>query len=99
MHDPLVEINVASLTKLISATPFSLSQFEQLIGWSFTHRDAPASKRALAWAVLQLPKDDLTRLKSWQEAFPILWISRVEDVDIILGGNSNVVPIRYNGQP
>jgi hypothetical protein len=84
-EDQLVPINRAKLKALVEKTPFSMGQFEKLVGWSFFH-EAPASKRALAWRVLGLSRHQLDLLCKYQDAFPGLWLSGVEDVDAVLGG-------------
>lgn len=92
----LVAIDVRKLTALVGKTPFKMHEFERLIGWNFSMDDAPREKRALAWAVLNLPKEDLDTLRLLQEYFPKLWIGEIADVGNILSGSSNVVPIRPN---
>jgi hypothetical protein len=90
----MVAIDVRVLTALVEKTPFKMHEFEHLIGWSFSMGDAPRDKRALAWAVLNLPKEDLSTLHLAQQYFPKLWIGGISDVGSVLVGSSNVVPFR-----
>lgn len=88
-EDPLVPINRAKLKTLVEKTPFSMGQFEKLVAWSF-YGEAPASKRGLAWKILSLSRADHNLLRQYQDAFPGLWISRVEDVDAFLVGSGGL---------
>ncbi len=92
MSDPLTSIDVPKLLGLVKETPFAMGEFENLIGWSFGLRDAPKSKRRIAWKTLKLPKEDLQRLHELQGLFPQLWISEVSNADSVLVGSGNVVP-------
>jgi hypothetical protein len=81
IDDPLVSVNRWALQREVEKrTPFSMGEFENLIGWSFSMGDAPASKKQLAWDVMRLPRATLDRLKKYQEQRPSLWISGVSDV-------------------
>lgn len=91
--DQMIEIDMAKLADLVAKTPFTMPEFERLIGWGFSMGDAPRWKRALAWQVLQLPQDDLQRLHDLQKLFPNLWVKGIENAVDLLPGSSNVVPI------
>lgn len=78
--DPLEPVNVAALTRLVAKTPFTMPEFERLVGWSFSRRDAPRSKRVLAWQLLRLSQENLELLRRCQSFFPDSWVSTVRDV-------------------
>jgi hypothetical protein len=76
MDDPLVPVDTWRLEALVAKTPLSMPEFERLVGWSFSMGDAPASKRRLAWDILQLPEEDLLLFKLMRQHCPEIWISR-----------------------
>jgi hypothetical protein len=85
-EDPLVPVNRWALQREVEKrTPFSMGEFENLIGWSFSMGDAPASKKQLAWDVMRLPRETLDRVQQFQQTNPSAWISRVGDVHDLVG--------------
>lgn len=75
--DPLMDVAVPTLRTMVAKTPFQFHEFERLIGWSFSMGDAPKSKRALAWKLLQLSREQLITLHELQQRFPKAWIGGI----------------------
>lgn len=73
----MVEIDLAKLVALISETPFTFAEFQGLVGWNFSMGDAPREKRALAWKILTMPKEQLQHLRELQMHFPQMWVGDV----------------------
>jgi hypothetical protein len=84
--DPMIPVDVGKLRRLVEKTPLTMPQFEQLIGWSFGMGEAPASKRRLAWDMLQLSEEHLLYFKRAQESRPTIWIMGVSQC----GGSSDL---------
>ncbi len=80
-NDPLVSVTLPTLRALVAKTPFKPHEFERLIGWDFSKSNAPQSKRALAWKVLQLSPGQLETLYNIQKHFPKAWIVGIRDGD------------------
>lgn len=78
--DPLVAVTLPSLRALVVKTPLKFHEFERLVGWDFSRGDAPRSKRALAWQVLQMPPGQLGVLVELQKLFPRAWIGEIRDI-------------------
>lgn len=77
--DPLVPIDRRALEKLVTEkTPFTMGEFERICGWDFL-RDAPASKKKLAWDILKLGRHQLAELQKAYRAFPKLFVTGVRD--------------------
>jgi len=77
--DPLAPIDRRALEKLVTEkTPFTMGEFERICGWDFL-RDAPASKKKLAWDILNLGRPALARLHEAYRAFPKLSVTGVRD--------------------
>ena len=75
--DPMVPIDRTALKKLVEAkTPFSMGEFEHIVGWDFV-RDAPLSKKNTAWKLINMPRHQQQSILDIYRRFPECYIGRV----------------------
>lgn len=79
-----VPIHRKKLTDLVAKTPFSMYDFEQIIGWDFI-KDAPAKKKETAWELLNLGEANLKIMSALRKAFPQAYILEICDVADVNG--------------
>jgi len=74
-----VPIHRKKLIDLVAKTPFSMYDFEQIIGWDFI-KDAPSKKKDLAWALLNIGEVNLKIMSALRKAFTKAYILEIRDV-------------------
>lgn len=79
-EDPLVQVDRRKLEELVKQkTVFTFQEFEIIVGWPFLDA-APQSKRALAWEIIQMSKQNQGIIRDVAAAFPGTWVAYVGDI-------------------
>jgi hypothetical protein len=79
-------IHRKKLMDLVAKTPLSMNDFEKILGWDFI-KDAPQKKKDLAWALLNVGKDNLKIISELRTAFPNAYITELRDVSSPAGND------------
>lgn len=66
------------LMDLVAKTPLEMHEFEKILGWDFI-KDAPAKKKDLAWALLNVGQKNLQTVAELRKAFPNVYITEIRD--------------------
>lgn len=74
----LTPIHRKKLMDIVAKTPLSMDDFEKILGWDFI-KDAPAKKKDLAWALLNVGQKNLQIVAELRKAFPKAYITDIRD--------------------